>query len=367
MFNVANFTPVSAQNINFGKKKELKQPEKPVDVIDQAYKITNDIPEKEKFFSPGADLAFPLVFSLPYAYARSDHKLAKLTRKLAKATKKGNTNKIAELTEKVNTTEKLIKEGVNIKAVTNPKAAFKEYGGKSMLLIYAAMQGMEVFNTLKELGPKAAIKQLFRGVANTAGSMFGWVAGSAVAHKVGAKIGGAIGAAMGGSVGRFIGNLVGTTIGFVGGILGERLMDKAGQKIYGKSEIAQAKDAQYEKDLKNIDLNDKLTLKQQLVKNQLWLMQFADEAGNVSLTGKKKVDEKIEIVNKATNELYNKFKAAGGTEEELKAAMDNPEEVLAQQSRMNNNNTNMYYSGAFNSATAKGDPRFNGYTQRVFA
>lgn len=367
MVNAVNFTPVSAKNINFGRKNESKQSEQKVDVIDQAYKITNDMPEDQKFFSPGGDLAFPLVFSLPYAYARSDHKLARLTRKLDRVRKTGNATKINKLTQEVSNTKNLIKEGVNIKAVTSPKAAFKEYGGKGMLLIYGAMEGMEVINTYKELGPKAAIKQAFRGVANTAGSMFGWVAGSAVAHKVGAKIGGAIGAAAGGPVGRFIGNLVGTTIGFIGGILGERLMNKAGQKIYGKSEIAQAKDAQYKKDLKNIDLNDKLTLKQQLVKNQLWLMQFADESGNVGLTGKKKVDEKIEIVNKATNELYNKFKAAGGTEEELKAAMDNPEEVLAQQSKMNNDNVNMYYSGALNSATVKGDPRFNGYTQRVFA
>ena len=138
--------PQMNQGVSFGRKKESKQPEIKTDVIDQAYKITNDIPEEQKFFSPGSDLAFPLAFAIPYAYGRSNLKLNKLTRKLNRATKAGKAEKVAELTKKVNDTDKLIKEGVNIKAVTNPKAAFKEYGGKSMFLIYLAMEGMEAFS-----------------------------------------------------------------------------------------------------------------------------------------------------------------------------------------------------------------------------
>ena len=367
MVSGLNLPPQKCQNINFGRKSESKQPEQKADVIDQAYKITNDIPDEQKFFSPGVDLATPVIFGLPYALKRTDHRLNKLLKKLNAAQAKGNAKKIEKLTQEDNTTRELIGNGkVNIKSVHGAKEAFNEYGGKLMVAYYLWQEGSEVVKTYKELGPKAAVKQAFRGIANTAGSLFGWVAGSALAHKVGAKIGGAIGGAIGGPVGRFIGNFAGSFIGFLGGMLGERAMNRGGAKLYGKSEREQALQAKYKQDLKNIDLNDKTTLKQQLVKNQLWLSQFADENGNINVAFKKD-KEKVETVMAAYEEMLKKFKAAGGTDEELKAAMNNPEETFAEKSRLNNENTQMYYSGAFNSATAKGDPRFNGYTQRVFA
>jgi len=365
MVSGLNLPPQSNLNVNFGKKVKSKEPEKKQDIIDQAYRITNDVPEEQKMFSPGADLAFPLVFALPYAYGRSNLKLNKLTRKLNRATKAGKAEKVAELTKKVNDTDKLIKEGVNIKSVYKPKEAFKEYGGKSMFFIYLAMEGMEVYRTFKELGTKEGLKQTGRAIGNALGSTVGWVAGSALAHGVAGKIGAAIGS-IGGPVGRFVGNLVGTGIGFLGGMLGERLMNKAGEKIYGKSSLTQASEAKYEQDLKNIDLNDKTTLKQQIVKNQLWISQFADENGNLTVMSEKD-KAKIETVSAASEELYNKFKAAGGTDEELKAAFEDPDKLMAEQATTKNDSNLMYYSGAFNSATAKGDPRFNGYNQRVFA
>jgi len=362
MVSNLGFTPQVRNNVTFGSKKE--EPKK--DVITEAYNITNDVPKEEKFFSPGGDLAFPAIFGLGYAYKRSDFYLNSLNNKLNNARVAGNADKVKEFTNKIAETTKNIGNGkVNIKAVTNPKGAFKEYWGKFTLGMNAVMEGFEVYNTAQKLGKEAAIKQGFRGAANAIGSTFGWVAGSAIGHKVAGKIGGAIGSLIGGPAGRFVGNLVGNVVGFLGGILGERAMRKAGEKIYGKSELAKAQEAQAANDLKNIDLNDKQTLTQQIVKNQVWLMQYADQTGNIGLTGKKKVDEKIQTVSKATEELYSKFKAAGGTDEELAAALENPEEVVAQQTPANN--ANVYASGAFNSATVKGDPRFNGYTQKVFA
>ena len=363
MVSSLGVNPQVQNNINFGAKKE--EPKK--DVITEAYNITNDVPKEEKFFSPGGDLAFPAIFGLGYAYKRSDFYLNRLNNKLNSARVAGNADKVKKFTNKIAETTKNIGNGkVNIKAVTNPKGAFNAYWGKFTLGMNAVMEGMEVVNTAKQLGKEAAIKQGFRGAANAIGSTFGWVAGSAIGHKVAGKIGGAIGSLVGGPAGRFVGNLVGNVVGFLGGILGERAMRKAGEKIYGKSELAQAKEAQTKADLKNLDLNDKQTITQQLVKNQLWLLQYADESGTVGLTGRKKVDEKIQTVSKANEELYNKYKAAGGTDEELAAAFENPEAVIAQQAPANNTSS-VYASGALNSATVKGDPRFNGYTQKVFA
>ena len=367
MVSNLNFTPSASRNVNFGKKSEA--PKSSSAIIEEAYKIANDVPDKEKFFSPGADLAFPAIFGLKYAYDRSNFKLSRLINKAYKATISGNVSKATKLTEKVNATKSLIGDGnAVIKAVTNPKAAFKEYFGRFTLLMNTVTEGVEVFKTAQQLGTKAALKQAGRGIANALGSTFGWVAGSVIGHKVASKVCGAVGGLIGGPAGRFVGNLVGNVIGFLGGILGERAMRKGGEKIYGKSELTQAQEAKTEKDLKNLDLNDKTTLKQQIIKNQLWLQQYADESGNISLTGSKKVDEKIETVAKAIDELNKKFKAAGGTDEELMAAAQNPEETFAEQNSFDRS-TNMRYSGAFNSATAnaKGDPRFNGYSQKVFA
>ena len=382
-----NFNSASGGNLNSVNSKNnlnFKGKNSNSTVIQKAYNITNEVPKSEKIISAG-DFGLPVLFTLPQARIVTDRYLQKMQRKAAKfasGTSAWAKNKYKKFSDKVTKAKDAIAKGVNIQVVDlfkDPKNAFKEYGGIFLVGMNLLMEGMEVKSTNDELGGKAATKQAFRGIANALLATTGWVAGSAIAHKGAAKIGKAILNLLPGGKGRFLGTVVGSFLGFLGGVVGERILRKTGEFVYGKSELTQHKEKQVKNDLNNIALNDKTTIKNQIIKNQLWLSNNVGPSGEIAGLGKKKRMADAQIVMAATEELMQKYKMLGGTVEEIQMALENPEEALAQTAPSpqettvapNNQvvmNPTTYYSGGYNSSTgfSPNSPNFQSYPQRVF-
>lgn len=113
----------------------------------------------------------------------------------------------------------------------------KSGGAIGMAVIEGALELGEIYNTEKELGTGAAVKQTAKSAVKVGASVGGWVAGA----KGGAVAGGAIGTAICPGLGTAIGGFLG---GLIGGFTGSWASRKIADSVVGKSELQKAKEEQ---------------------------------------------------------------------------------------------------------------------------
>lgn len=112
--------------------------------------------------------------------------------------------------------------------------------------LFAGFQGcMELFTQVipafKQNGIGSGITQIFKSISNTVTSVLGWTLGFAGGSMVGALVAKVIGARFPGA-GKVVGKLIASLAAFAGGCAGSWTLMKGSEKVFGKSEVDEAKE-----------------------------------------------------------------------------------------------------------------------------